>query len=1027
VRAGRCSATTAPSAIRAWPPRLRIKACYDALTRTGLAEYVTNVATAAATQRAEIEGLRPLALDPSVRQLAAETRPPGDSDRDPRPPSPTTDQARAWRELGIDPRLPDLRSAHGALMGLATRRSPHEPLIRFDDKPSPARNPILIALAAEATARLLQLDAGLNYLGYADDYVPPWRFAYLVDRARYFTSHARQVQAMYLAFLQSAEREHLQEQSAAHNAALEQASVAVETQRLEQSRAELATSQAGTQLATLVAVNAAARATDYVALDQRLDEIARKQKKRRRWGNALRVVGSALVSAGEGFAKSGGNPYAAAASAGMSVFNDIPDILEASNANLQLDAQDEQREFEKRNYARAAAEATGSVVVAARREQAAAAAVEVASLTRLVALMRHEAALQMLAFLRNRTLNAELWYRLADAVRSVAATYLERAVELAFLAERALEYETGRRHDVVRFDYDASELGDFLAADLLARDVDALEHALIVGETARRQVVRYVVSLARDYPDTLERLRNRGAATLHVTLAQLEARFSGMVNLRIAAVDIQPIALLDPTRFAIQLTHLGTSQARMRNAADSPALGAEPVPSWTADTETDGTPPALTIDGRWPVMGFAAAPATEVFTGISPLLQAQLDPDVAARQRKAFESRGAASSWRIDLSARENRLEPITLADVLVAFELTGTHDPVLEPELRARIPTDSVQTTHLVASSTFPSAHFDFARRGTMTWEVDQGWIPTGLRTGLLRNVGFVLHSRSMPGHLGRITATTEVRVHVAADGTVTLGTPIPRVTLSIERLQVTARVELDGPVDSLRWQFDTDTDWLDAEAGTDVVHTFVRPGRYDARLRLVRAGRLVELTVALAVSADEDLAPPLLVVPTVDVVDTGDVDETCVAIGVTNGPEEPDAFTARWIGTDDDGPIARTEPAEIVLARGRTHTIEVEAVRTLRARVSCTQRYSDTANLTVTDLIATTNRASDEPPTELTQLLFGPGDDLSPLDTWVLELPADVNPALRVADATGRIDVDTSDIEDLRLVLEYATTSRD
>jgi hypothetical protein len=75
-----------------------------------------------------------------------------------------------------------------------------------------------------------------------------------------------------------------------------------------------------------------------------------------------------------------------------------------------------------------------------------------------------------------------------------ADTYLRYGIEMAFLAEQAYEFEADKRINVIRFDYDASDLGDMLAGDFLLRDLDTLEQDLIVGQRLRQQQVRYVLA-----------------------------------------------------------------------------------------------------------------------------------------------------------------------------------------------------------------------------------------------------------------------------------------------------------------------------------------------------------------------------------------------------------------------------------------------------------------------------------------------------------------------------------------------------
>ena len=100
-------------------------------------------------------------------------------------------------------------------------------------------NPRMYAVLLTATARLELLKAGFNYLGYLDTYVPPWRFQFLLERARYFAEHAKNAQREYLNFLSNAEREEFQELSASQNVEMEKSNVRIETARVDQVQLEV--------------------------------------------------------------------------------------------------------------------------------------------------------------------------------------------------------------------------------------------------------------------------------------------------------------------------------------------------------------------------------------------------------------------------------------------------------------------------------------------------------------------------------------------------------------------------------------------------------------------------------------------------------------------------------------------------------------------------------------------------------------------------------------------------------------------
>ena len=213
----------------------------------------------------------------------------------------------------------------------------------------------------------------------------------------------------------------------------------IETARVNQVGLEVAAAQQSKELAELTRANSVGRLQDYKAFD----EYADKQDRKSRRGGFLSGVG--------GIISGSLNPTNPGAGAGAG-------FLLAVGADMQQQAQlkiaNRQRELEKDNLGRAIAEAKKASDIAKAQFDVAKQGLIVASLQRQAALLRHEFAIQNLQYLRNRTLNAEQWFRLANAIRSVADTYLRYAVELAFLSEQAYEFEADKRINVIRFNYD---------------------------------------------------------------------------------------------------------------------------------------------------------------------------------------------------------------------------------------------------------------------------------------------------------------------------------------------------------------------------------------------------------------------------------------------------------------------------------------------------------------------------------------------------------------------------------------------
>jgi peptidoglycan hydrolase-like protein with peptidoglycan-binding domain len=495
-------------------------------------------------------------------------------------------ERREFLTLGKQITIPTIASETKALPGLDKRSGPHEPLLRVEFPDAGATtNLVVYALVVEARARLLQIEAGFNYLGYGDDYIPPWRFQFLLERARYFTEHAKNTQRDYLNFLGNAEQQEFQELSAAQAVEMEKSNIQIETARVEQSRMEVEVSKLSQELAQLTEEDAQRRLDRYKEFDDLAD-------------NLDVVIGAASSASALGATASGALSGAATGAAlgasggpiglgvgailgGVAGFLSGGGGATAEIASVAIAA--EQREYEKFNLSLAVPEASLASDVASEQVGISQAGLVVAGMQRAAALLRHEFAVQNLNFLRNRTLNAEMWYRLAAIIRDISNTYMRYAVELAFLAEQAYEFEANERINVIHFDYDVSEVGSLLAADFLLRDLDTIEQDLIVNQQQRQQQARYILSLAREFPEALQDLRDTGATIFSLRLEQLERRFPGLYNIRIGAVDVTPVALMDPTRFSLEMTYLGASQIRLKAQPDTPPG----VPTTTPLNEND--------------------------------------------------------------------------------------------------------------------------------------------------------------------------------------------------------------------------------------------------------------------------------------------------------------------------------------------------------------------------------------------------------------------------------------------------------
>ena len=912
----------------------------------------------------------------------------------------------AFRSIGQTITIKTVSPLGNALPGLFNSTHPHESYLKFDvpagQQAMRERNPRVYALLLQAQARLVQIWKGFNYLGYRDDYVPPWRFQFLVDRARYFSEHAKNAQRDYLNFLGNAESEELKEMSAAQNVEMEKANVQIEAARVHQARTEVTSSEKSLELAELNATDAQQRVDKYSKFAEYADELFDT------YAGAETIVNEApeFVS---NFLK-----YTGAVSADQQLtgFGDMFGGGAVSNRKNALVAH-AQRNVELLNLQLAVDEAKQSRKVANAQLQVARAGFVVAGLQRQAALLRHEFAVQNLQFMRNRTLNTEQWYRLAGAIRSVGDTYLRYAIEMAFLAQQAYDFETDSRLNVIRFDYDASEVGAMLAADFLLRDLDGLEHDLVSNQQTRQQQVRYVVSMAREFPESLRALADTGEVTISLRLEQLERHFPGLANLRISSVELQPVALMDPTRVSIELTHLGTGMVRLKAQP-----GTSPLNDTDLAANGDWLPNAA---ANWPIKIHVSGPDTAVFSGLSRQDIAGLSM-ISANQRAAFEGLPAASSWRIDLSQGENQIVPDTLADVVIAFTLSGYYDAELNDVVTNTASSARTLATTAVISArrVLPDAYYSLVHYGKVEWPLSERMLSLTGTPNELHNIAVLLPLTQNAIELGRCYCRYPIRVDIAA-GAVTVLTALPQFTLASTGLKLDcAFTGIAGS--AVTWDFGDNTPLAQ---GPTAQHLYARPGLYQVVIRLAKDQKLVEYRAAVAVSASRSVVSPLIVSPTFST--TAVAPDGSVTLTVAPPANMPDVSIDCAVAKVRAG--ADTGPVTLKLKPGR-YELTFVAMRKIAARFYSKQRYLPAVPVTVYRQRVATNRTFDSStgantttaPNQFTTQLFGSGNvTISPADRWTLELPLAENPCFATVSSSDVVEFDGSELNDALLSLEF------
>ncbi|MGH8487359.1 MAG: hypothetical protein ACREXS_00400 [Gammaproteobacteria bacterium] len=211
---------------------------------------------------------------------------------------------------------------------------------------------------------------------------------------------------------------------------MEKANVVIESARVAQVTAEVTAARESWKLAQGIAASAQRRFRVYSNLDEHIRDLEgdafRTSAKRSLAGAFPGGISSGALGAIGGILDFSGT---------IGAFGTTKEMAETQTARVQ-------RSYEKENLSAAISETAKAASVAEKQYGVAQAGFTVSCLQRQAALLRHESAIQNLKYLRNRTLNAEQWFRLANAIRGVADTYLRYAIELAFLSDGCSFFRT---------------------------------------------------------------------------------------------------------------------------------------------------------------------------------------------------------------------------------------------------------------------------------------------------------------------------------------------------------------------------------------------------------------------------------------------------------------------------------------------------------------------------------------------------------------------------------------------------------
>lgn len=511
-------------------------------------------------------------------------------------------------------------------------------VLAADDVTKVEEDPELVSLVLGAKAKLDQIAAGLNFFGLAPGYLAPFGWEYLQTTARYFAQSASQIEQRYILFKSTAENEEL------HRAQLDQqADVAAEAVVLEERG--LAEAQA--------AVDVAQASLDYAELQladaiQAADEFADV-----RWTLLILAQAEAMAA----------NPN------GLDL---VTMLLLTTRTIISQD-------MEAARLDRVVAEAEAAMEIAEAQLAQARARVSVAGQRITIARLQQTYAEENRDYLDMREFSARLWFDLAAQAGALTRRYLDMAIEIALLVERAYNAETERGLQLIRYDYSDAGVGDLLGADRLLTDLDEFTHDYVTTVTSKKLPVKKVIGIAETYPMAFQQLRTRGVCRFPTELETFDRTHPGLYQSKIRNVELMLVGITGAATVAGSLRNVGVSKFR----------------------RADGSIVARTY------------PAD-----VMPLSQYSIRGDALLfrfnpNDLKAFELNGIDTLWELQLPPGANQFDIGDVLDAQLVIYYDAYFSPALEASVKAALPASGASARSISMALELPDELFYLKSNG--------------------------------------------------------------------------------------------------------------------------------------------------------------------------------------------------------------------------------------------------------------------------------------------------------------------------
>lgn len=566
-------------------------------------------------------------------------------------------------------------------------------------------NPTILILVLEALNKLQQIAAGLNFFGFAPNYVPPFSFEYLQNTARYFAQQASQIEQRYIQFKNQAENEEFRREQLDQQAEVARQTVVLEQRGVAEAQAGINVAQAGLNYAETQRQNAVAAQTAFNNVRWELLELSEAEA----W------AGAAAVDQDDEVKQTwNGNYYNARGKRRSLVIQDL--AYRRTRISHDLEAARLQRDIASANAYKGIAQA--QIGQAQARKAIAEQRVKIAQLQQRFAEENRD-------FLDMREFSASLWYELAQQAKLIKQRYLDMVTEVAFLMERAYNAETERSLHVIRYDYSRTSAKDLLGADMLLGDVDYFTLDHITTTKTKKIPVKKTISLGDSYAMAFQQLKTQGRCFFVTELAHFDREHPGFYLAKLRNVELVFVGITGATSIAGTLRNIGVSKFRKEDGTVTSRLYPSDVMALSQ------------YDLRQDALAFRFNP----------------------NDLRLFENNGIETMWQIELPLNANDFDYSEILDVQLVLYYDGFFSPTLEQTVKAALPIKDTASRAFSMRLSFPDELFYLKNKGDAEVVFDAAMFPRN-QTNFNRNQT-TLKVSGKPAAISGLTLRLKSKIH--------------------------------------------------------------------------------------------------------------------------------------------------------------------------------------------------------------------------------------------------------------------------